>query len=152
MRTEVAVDINACPEHVWAVLTDVSRWPEWTTAVRSIRLLDGPVLGPGRMLRVRASGLPDRTWRVTGFSRHRSFTWTGDGIGARAHVAFRLRHVVGESAGVSARTRVTIEHERAGWIAGVIQQATGHTTTRHLRALVEGLRVRCEQRRPISSV
>ncbi len=150
MRTDVAVEIDACPEHVWAVLTDVSRWPQWTSAVREVRLLDGATLGPGGVVRVRAAGLPDRTWRVSEFVRHRSFTWAADGLGARSRVAFTLRRVEGEGSG--RRTRLVIEHERAGPVAAAVLAVTRRATARHLHSLAEGLRLRCEQRRPLPSV
>jgi uncharacterized protein YndB with AHSA1/START domain len=146
VRTDVAVEIEACPEHVWAVLTDVSRWPQWTSAVREVRLLDGSALGPGGVVRIRAAGLPDRTWRVSEFSRHRAFTWAADGLGARARVAFTLRRV-DDRAGAP-RTRLVIVHERSGPVAAAVLALTSRATARHLHALAEGLRLRCEQRRP----
>lgn len=149
MRTDVVVEIDACTEHVWAVLADVSRWPAWTTAVREVRLLDGPLLGKSSVVRVRAAGLPERTWRVTDYARHRGFTWTADGVGARARIAFRLRRLPAEDPGGRERTRLTVEHERLGWVAGLVARATERTTQRHLAALVEGLRLRCEQRRAV---
>lgn len=154
MRTQVAVEIDACPEHVWAVLTDVTRWPEWTAAVREVRLLDGRVLGQGSVVRVRAAGLPERTWRVTGFTRQRSFTWSADGLGVRARVVFRLARPAAAHSGGDpdpARTRLVVDDERTGPVAGVVAWATRRATERDLRDLVEGLRRRCEQRRPLAS-
>lgn len=150
MRSDVAVEIDACPEHVWAVLTDVSRWPQWTSAVREVRLLDGATLGPGGVVRIRAAGLPDRTWRVSEYSRHRAFTWAADGLGARSRVAFSLRRA-DDRTGVP-RTRLVIEHERTGPVATAVTAVTRRATARHLHALAEGLRLRCEQRRPLPSM
>lgn len=145
MRSEVDVDIEACPDHVWAVLTDVTRWPAWTTAVREVRLLGGSVMGLGSVVKVRSAGLPDRVWRVSEFVRQRSFTWSARGLGAHATVRFSVRPAAPHSLG---RTRVSIEHERDGWVAGLVQRATARTVARHLDALTDELKQRCEQRRP----
>ena len=60
MRCEIAVDIDTCPDHVWAVLTDVTRWPRWTTAVRDARLVGGGALALHGVVRLRAPRLPER--------------------------------------------------------------------------------------------
>lgn len=142
MRTEITVDVAAEPAYVWAVLTDVARWPTWTTAVRRVTLLDAGTLRPEGVLRVRAAGLPDRTWRVSDWAAGRSFTWTGGGVGVHARLSVRLAR--GDRPGV---TRVRVEHERSGWLAGPVVRVTGGTQRRHLHALVEGLQRRCQQKR-----
>lgn len=149
MRTSAEVDIDACPDHVWAVLTDVSRWPVWSGAVREVRLLDGPALGPGSVVRVAAQGLPDRTWRVSGYTRHRSFTWTCDGLGSHAELRFRLRRT--DPATSRPTTRLCVGHERRGWLAGVVDVATANSDTRQLERLTQDLKTHCEQRRPIAT-
>ena len=40
----IAVEIQAPPDRVWAVLRDIERWPEWTPAVTSNQRVDrGPL-------------------------------------------------------------------------------------------------------------
>jgi uncharacterized protein YndB with AHSA1/START domain len=36
---EATIDIDAAPEHVWTVLSDLTRMPEWSPQCRSMRLL-----------------------------------------------------------------------------------------------------------------
>ena len=140
MRCDVAVDIDSSPEYVWAVLADVRRWPTWTSAVREVSLPDGGAFRLGSVVRIRSRRLPDRTWRVSSYATYRGFTWSADGLGSRATIAFRL--TPGEGT-----TRLTVAHERGGWIAGAVQHATHRTVENHLQALADGLKARCEQRR-----
>ena len=43
MGFEISTAISSSAERVWAVLTDVERWPEWTPSITKITRLDsGP--------------------------------------------------------------------------------------------------------------
>jgi uncharacterized protein YndB with AHSA1/START domain len=137
----VDTEVSACPEYVWAVLADVARWPDWTSAVRSVVPLDGGPLVIGGGVRIDASRLPVRTWRVAAVVPRRSFTWTNEGFGSRGRL-----HVTCEAADTGTRLRFTVE--RTGPCAAALDLATGSASAGHLEALVDGLRRRCEGRRP----
>ncbi|HSK57978.1 MAG TPA: SRPBCC family protein [Actinomycetospora sp.] len=144
MRFEMAVDIDTCPDHVWAVLTDVTRWPAWTTAVRDATLVGGGALTLHGVVRLRAPRLPERTWRVGEFAaRRRRFTLQGEGIGGRASVRFALTTPDGDGA----RTRVSVSHERVGRLGSVMARVTARTVHGHLRTLAADLKEHCETRR-----
>jgi hypothetical protein len=38
------ITINASQDAVWKVLSDVSRWSEWTSTVTKVEVLDSPKL------------------------------------------------------------------------------------------------------------
>jgi uncharacterized protein YndB with AHSA1/START domain len=44
MEIERIIDIDAPPERVWTVMTEVERWPEWTASVTGVALLDKGLL------------------------------------------------------------------------------------------------------------
>jgi hypothetical protein len=142
MRCEIAVDIESCPDHVWAVITDLNRWPRWTTAVRDAALLGGGTLALHGVVRLRAPRLPERTWRVAEFAarRHR-FVLRNEGIGGRADVHFALTPT-----GVS-RTRLVVTHERAGWLGSPMARVTAGRVQANLQVLAGDLKTHCETRR-----
>ncbi|GAA4864838.1 SRPBCC family protein [Actinomycetospora straminea] len=142
MRCEIAVDIESCPDHVWAVVTDVTRWPRWTTAVREAALLGGGALAYDGVLRLRAPRLPERTWRVAEYQarRHR-FALRSEGVGGHAQVRFTLT-----PAG-DARCRLVVTHERAGWLGSPMARLTARTVAGHLQTLAADLKAHCETRR-----
>jgi Polyketide cyclase / dehydrase and lipid transport len=144
MRCEIAVDIDTCPDHVWAVLTDVTRWPRWTTAVRDATLVGGGALTLGGVVRLRAPRLPERVWRVTEFHpRRRRITLSEESLGGRASVRFALTAPEGDGA----RTRVGVAHERGGWLGATVARITRRTVEAHLQTLGADLKKHCETRR-----
>ena len=148
MRCEVAVDIDSCSDHVWAVLTDITRWPRWTSAVREASLVGGGALALHGVVRLRAPRLPERTWRVDGFqARRRRFSLRGEGLGGRASVRFALTAPDGDGA----RTRVVVTHDRAGWIGSAMARLTARTVEGHLRTLTGDLKEHCETRRRVGA-
>jgi hypothetical protein len=143
MRCEIAVDIDSCPEHVWAVLIDLGRWPRWTAAVRDATLVGGGTLSLGAVARLRAPRLPERTWHVRDFQprRHR-LALHGEGLGGRASVRFALAR-----AETASRTRLVVVHERSGWLGTPMARLTARTTEAHLQTLTGDLKAHCEARR-----
>src|SRR5437899_3116394 len=111
---ERTIHINAPPDAVWAVMTDVERWPEWTKSEKSVeRLEDGPfVLGSTAKLRIRrapATGV----WRVTEFTEGRSFTWENASAGVHG-VATHLIEPDGDG------SKVTLSVTLSGLVATLL--------------------------------
>src|SRR5262249_4702286 len=86
----ITVEIGASPQRVWAVLSDIERWPEWTPTVRSIQRLDNGPLAPGRRARIRQPKLPPADWQVTALHEGSGFTWVTRSPG----VSVTARHAV----------------------------------------------------------
>ncbi len=81
MYVETAVQIDAPPEHVWAVMSDVERWPEWTTSVERAERLDEGALRVGSRARLKQPRFPPVVWEVTELEPGRSFSWTAKNVG-----------------------------------------------------------------------
>ena len=151
MRCDIAVDIDSCPDHVWAVLTDVSRWPQWTGAIREVAVLGGGPLVLDSALRLHVLRVPERTWRVSELTgrRHR-LTLRGEGLGGGSIVRFRLTRRDPEAGGDTPLSRLQVTHERAGRLGTAIARLTGRTVDAQLQMLVGDLKDHCETRRRAS--
>src|SRR5690606_31949767 len=92
VRTEATrIDI-ACPrEHVWRVVGDVVRWPQWTPSITQVEPLDRRDLAIGHRYRVRQPGMRAMVWTVTRLEPGAAFSWAtgrfGIGVEARHAVA-----------------------------------------------------------------
>ena len=70
----INVDIAAAPDRVWAVMSDIEKWHEWTPSVKSVARRDQGPLRPGSQAWIRQPKFPPALWTVTEVA-DRSFTW-----------------------------------------------------------------------------
>ena len=58
MDFSIDVDIDAPPDRVWAVMSDIERWHEWTPSVKSISRREQGPIRPGHRAWVRQPKFP----------------------------------------------------------------------------------------------
>jgi len=135
----ITVDIRATPQRVWAVLTDVESWPDWTPSVRSVERLDAGPLAVGSRARIRQPKLLPAVWRITNIEKGRSFTWAtrSPGLSVTAH------HGV-EAAPDGSRATLSIRFD--GLLAPLVAWLTHRLNNRYLRLEGAGLKRRSEER------
>ena len=75
MFNEDSIEIDAPPQLVWDVFSDVEHWPEWTASVTSLVGLDGPALAVGKRFAIKQPGMQKLVWRVTEIDPGSSWTW-----------------------------------------------------------------------------
>ena len=138
MIIEQTVEIAALPSKVWMVMTEVERWPEWTTSVTSVELLDGPPLVVGGRVRVRQPRLPTAVWTVTAMEAERYFEWRSVAAGLTSTGGHRIDRIGGDG------TRVSLSLEWNGWLAPLINLVYGGLSRRYVQAEADGLKRRCE--------
>ena len=138
MQASVTVDVDAPPERVWAVLSDVEAWPGWTASVRSVRRLDAGPLRVGSRVRIRQPRIPPTVWTVTELVEGQRFTWTALGPGVRTRAAHR---VVPSGAG----SRATLTVEPDGVVGRLVGRLYTGLTERYLAMEAAGLKQRSEQ-------
>ena len=139
MRIERSIDIAAPPDIVWAVMSDVERWHEWTASITRIDRLDGGAFGVGSRARVRQPGFAPAVWRVTDFTPPRGFTWEMRSLGAHAVGDHR---VVAKRGGCAATLAVDID----GWLVHLLARRIGDVSRKFVEMEALGLKRRCEER------
>lgn len=137
MRFEASIRIEAPPQRVWEIYSDVERWPEWTQSIRSVEPLDPGPLVVGSRARVRQPRLPAAVWTVTELVEGSHFLWEAKGPGVTTVGA----HVV-EADGDG--TRATARLDQHGLGGAVIGWLTSRLTRRYLEMEVRGLKARAE--------
>lgn len=72
---QTEIKINASPEKVWDILTNIPHWHQWNTTVDKI---EGSV-SPGGKVTVHAKAIPERPFRLTvsDLVPNESMVWSG---------------------------------------------------------------------------
>jgi len=133
----ISVDVQAPPSTVWAVMSDVERWHEWTTSITSVTRFDPGPLAIGARAHVRQPKVRPADFIVTEFEPGRQFTWVthSPGIMATAH------HSV-ESIPGGTRARLSVQYD--GLLAAPIAWLFGRLTNEYLALEATGLKKRSE--------
>ena len=138
MQVETSVEIDAPPERVWGVMSNVERWPEWTASVeRAERLDDGP-LQVGSRARLKQPKFPPVVWEVTDLEPGRSFSWTARNVGLTSVGHHRV--IPRADGGVTVRLGL----HQAGTLSPLLALFTAKLTRRYVETEAQGLKHRCE--------
>ena len=121
-----SVEISASPLDVWAVLTDIGRWPTWNPDVLEARL-DGE-LAAGTRFQWRA-GPGTITSVLRSVEPVRELGWTGSTRGLRAVHVWRIEPTQWGS-------RLTNEESWSGWPARLMHKRMEQTLH---EAVISGL-------------
>lgn len=135
LRTSIRIE--ASPERVWQVMSDVERWHEWTPSVTDIRRLDDGPLAVGSSALIRQPRFPAARWKVTELEPARGFTWINTGPGIRV-VA---RHSI---APATDGCLVTLALDYHGVLGGLLGRLTRGITERYVGYEARGLKARSE--------
>jgi uncharacterized membrane protein len=130
------VSIDAPPQKVWRVYTDVERWPEWTAMQKIERLDDGP-LTLGSTARIEATNSPTSVWTVTEFEEGKSFTWETSARGVKI-VGWHRVDPEGDGSRASMGVRMS------GLMATLLSPYLRGIAKRNVALEAEGLKRRCE--------
>jgi uncharacterized membrane protein len=131
MHTEVSTSVQAPADRVWAILSDVERWPAWTASVQQV-VLDGP-LAVGAVAKIRQPKLPPTAWTVTEVVPGRSFTWESKAPGSRTVGEHEVTPTSEESCDVRLRL------EQNGPVGSVIGLLYRRLTKRYVQMEADGL-------------
>jgi carbon monoxide dehydrogenase subunit G len=133
----ISVHIDAPPEDVWSVMSDIERWHEWTPTIRSVKRTNGGPFRIGARARVHQPKLPAADWIVTAVQEGRGFTWESRAIGTRV-VA---RHQIDP---VGSGSRVTLSIQYSGVMGNLVGRLTASINRRYIALEADGLKRRAE--------
>ena len=139
MFTEDSIEIDAPPQLVWDVFSDVEHWPDWTASVTSLVGLDGPALAVGKRFAIRQPGMSKLAWQVTEIDPGSSWTWVQRSPGALV----TARHYVNAQPG--GRTLVRQQLDQRGPLGALVGKLMAKKTKRFLALEAQGLKARSEQ-------
>lgn len=108
----LSIQIDAAPDKVWAILTDIDNWPSWNEKITRAKLSAGG-LAPGVAFDWKVNGMPIHS--VLEVVEHRkSLSWVGKTLGASAEHSWQLE--VDKNG-----TRVRVEERMWGWLVGLFK-------------------------------
>jgi uncharacterized membrane protein len=139
MLTKDSIEIDAPPQLVWDVFSNVEAWPEWTASVTSLAGLDDSTLAVGRRFAIKQPGMQKLTWTVTEIDPGSSWVWVQRSPG----VNVIARHYVTPRPGGG--TLVRQELDQGGWLGTLVGRLMLKKTKRFLELEARGLKARSEQ-------
>jgi ribosome-associated toxin RatA of RatAB toxin-antitoxin module len=119
MRYETSTTTAAEPSRLWAVVSDVEKWPEWIEVYEEVRRARHGDLALGDSAHVKQKGLAAGDWTVTELEEGQVFAWQSRQPGVR----ITGRHVVSPEA--SGGSRLTLQLEMTGWASAVVNALMG---------------------------
>ena len=131
-----SIEIDAPADRVWAVMSNVERWHEWTPSVTKVTLSGSGPIAVGRRATIRQPKFPPALWKITEIDQGRSFTW----VSTAPFLRVVARHSV--AALSSSRTRATLSLQYFGLLGGPLARWTKDITLRYLDMEAEGLKAR----------
>ena len=139
MFSEDSIEIDAPPQLVWDVFSDVEHWPDWTASVTSLVGQDGSALAVGRGFAIKQPGMQKLVWEVTDIDPGTSWTWVQRSPG----VNVTARHYV--TARPGGGTLVRQELDQRGFLGALVGWLMAKKTRRFLQQEAQGLKARSEQ-------
>jgi len=134
MRFEKTIEIDAPPQRVWDVLSDLEAWPRRIETVDEVELLTPAPITAGSRVRLKQPKLPEGTWDVTIWDAPSYFEWT-QRTGGITSVAGHRVEAVGEG-----RARLTLTLDMRGFLIPVMLLFYRGLTNRYMNLEAEGMK------------
>lgn len=133
---EASLDTTASPAKVWAVWSDVNRWPEWNPDMKESKI-DGPLkLGQTGMINTKSGGRHDVV--VTQYEEGRSFELESTALPG---TKMAIRATIAPNGSGS---RITQGFEPRGFLAPLVGPMMSGQILKTFSAVLGGLKKRVE--------
>lgn len=137
VKSNHEIFINAAPETVWNILTDINRWSEWHPDIAAARL-EGELKSQA-VFKWKSGGFNIVSTVQEVAAPHR-LGWTGKAFGTRAAHTWTLAPQTG---GVLVTTAESFE----GWLVGLMKGSVQKTLDVALKVWLESLKKKAEDPR-----
>ena len=114
MRFEKTIEIDAPPQRVWDVLSDLEAWPRRIETVDEVELLTPAPITAGSRVRLKQPKLPEGTWDVTIWDAPSYFEWTQRTGGITSVAGHRVEAMA------EGRARLTLTLDMRGFLIPVM--------------------------------
>ena len=138
MKYETSIDIDADPQRIWSILTDVERWPEWTASVVRVERVSSEPFSIGSRILIKQPRLRKAIWTVIALEPLVEFTWKSTMPGLTTIGSHRLEQRA------SGTMTVTLSIDQRGALAPAIGLFVSKMTRRYMDYERRGLRARSE--------
>ena len=137
-RISKTINVNAGPEIIFKILTEIGNWSLWTKSVKSIKLINKNIFEKGTKVKISQPKLLPTTWEVTEIQKDRSFTWVTNSPGLR----MTAKHIIEPKDDATTVKLITIY---GGILAALIYKMTSGLTNQYMTMEIEGLKAEAER-------
>lgn len=126
--------INAEPEKIWDVLTDIERWSDWNSKIKNPTIKEKATNGVSFTWKTNGSKIKSQ---IHTFERFKAFGWTGKAFGARAIHNWFLEPT---KTGI----RVIVKESMHGWLVRLFKRKVNNTVEEDMTYWLEQLKIESE--------
>jgi carbon monoxide dehydrogenase subunit G len=134
MRFEQSIDIDARPQGVWDVLSDLEAWPQRIETVDVVELLTPVPVGEGSHVRLKQPKLPEGTWEVTVWDAPSYFEFRQKSGGVTNVAGHRVEALE------EGRSRLTLTLEMRGMLVPIVALFYKGLTNRYMTVEAQGMK------------
>lgn len=134
MRFEKTIEIEARPQRVWDVLSDLESWPSRIETVNAVELLTPAPITKGSRVRLKQPKLPEGIWDITAWDAPSYFEWTQKTGGVTSVAGHRVE-AIGEG-----RSRLTLTLDLRGFLIPIMGRFYKGLTNRYMNLEADGMK------------
>jgi len=137
-KYSTSITINTGQEATWNVLSDVSKWHEWTPTVTKVEVLDSPELKLNNRYKVYQPKLQPAVWTVTNIEPSSSFTWETSAPGMHM-IAVHALTSKGDN-----QTELLLTFTFGGFLGSILGKMISKTSQEYIETEAQSLKKRVE--------
>jgi uncharacterized membrane protein len=134
MRFEESIEIDAPPQRVWEVLSDLEAWPQRIETVDVVELLTPSPLAKGSQVRLKQPKLPEGTWDITVWDGSSYFEWRQKSGGMTSVAGHRVDPLD------DGRSRLTLTLDMRGPLIPIVALFYRGLTNRYMSLEAQGMK------------